>query len=159
MRWYITKKALVLLIGLLVAAIFVMALTSCIPVTIRPEVDDAGKPKAVPVTVAGSQDLATGEFHPLYAVSDQAPSPPATFPWETLLQVALGVLGVGGLGGAGVAMRVVGKARTALQIACDLADQNANADTDLQVERNKMIASQRQAAAGVLAMTQKARGK
>lgn len=29
MRWYITKKALVLLIGLLVAAIFVMALAGC----------------------------------------------------------------------------------------------------------------------------------
>ena len=70
MRWYITKKALVLLIGLLVAAIFVMALTSCIPVTIRPERDSKGLPKAIPVTLVGAQDLKTGAFIPAYPVSD-----------------------------------------------------------------------------------------
>jgi hypothetical protein len=161
MRWFITKKMLVGLIGLLVATILLLLLNSCIriPVTVSPEFDDAGKPKAIPVTAAGSQDPTTGKFHPLYPVSGQTPTPPAPFPWETILQVALGVLGVGGLGGASVAMRVAGRARTALQIACDLADQNATAETDLDVERNKLIAAQRQAAAGVQALTQAVRGK
>lgn len=134
-------------------------LWGCIPVTIRPEFDDAGKPKAVPVTVAGSQDLATGEFHPLYPVSDQAPTPPAPFPWETILQVALGVLGVGGLGGAGVAMRAVGKARTAISLVANLADAQAAAETDDEVAANKRLAAQMQQAAGVRSLIQAARGK
>jgi len=96
----------------------------------------------------------------LYADS-APPIPPLApvIPWDAILQVALGVLGVGGLGGAGVAMRVVGKTRTALRIACDLADQNANAETDADVERNKMVAAQQQMAAGVQSLTQNVRGK
>lgn len=159
MRWFITKRHLVALIGLLVAAMLAMAITGCIPVTIRPEFDDRGDPKAIPVTVAGAQDLATGVFHPVYPVSEQAPTPPAPFPWETILQVALGVLGVGSVGGAGVAVRVIGKLRTAVRISSDLADAQARAETDEDVERNKMIARHQQEQAGVRSMTQKARGK
>lgn len=94
----------------------------------------------------------------MYPVSEHAPEAPAPFPWETILQVAIGLL-VGGGGGAVVLRQVQAKARTALQIACDLADANAQADDDKQVELNKMVAAQRQRDAGVHALTQRARGR
>lgn len=159
MRWFIAKKHLVGLIGLLTAALVYLAISGCIPVTIRPQFDDDGRPKATPVTIIGAQDLTTGKFVPAFPVSDEPPTPPDPFPWESILQVALGVLGVGGLGGAGVALRVAGKAKAALAIVCQLADANARADTDLQVEQNKMIAQHQQESAGVRALTQRARGR
>lgn len=158
-RWYITKRHLVILIGILTAIVFGFLLTGCIPVTVRPEFDDHGLPKAIPVAPVGSQDLATGDFHPPFPVSEDPPAPSPSFPWETILQIALGVLGVGGLGGAGVAIRVVGKAKTALRIACDLADANARAESDLEVEQNKMIAAREQERTGVRTLTKKVRGK
>lgn len=139
--------------------VLALAIAGCIPVTIRPEFDDAGKPKATPVTIAGTQDLQTGEFHPLYPVSDETPTPPAPFPWEAILQIALGVLGVGGLGGAGVAMRAVGKTRTALSMVCNLVDAQASAETDADVAKNKLLAQQMQEAAGVRTLIQSVRGK
>ena len=159
MRVFITKRRLVGLIGLLTAALVYLALSGCVPVTIRPQFDDAGLPKATPVTIIGAQDLTTGKFVPAFHVSDEPPTPPGEFPWESILQVALGVLGITGLGGAGVALRLAGKAKTALGIVCQLADANARADTDLQVEQNKMISQHQQESAGVRKMTQKARGK
>ena len=145
--------------AILFAAAVAIWISGCIPVTIRPEFDDHGLPKALPVAPVGNQDLATGDFHPPFPVSQDPPSPPPSFPWETILQVALGVLGVGGLGGAGIAVRGLSKARTAIRIVADLADANANAETDADVVRNKMIAAQLQEQAGVRTMTQKARGK
>ena len=136
-----------------------LSLWGCIPVTIRPQFDDDGLPKATPVTIVGAQDLTTGKFVPAFPVSDEPPTPPGPFPWESILQVALGVLGVGGLGGAGVALRVAGRAKTALAIVCQLADANARADTDLQVEQNKMIAQHQQESAGVHVLTQRVREK
>ena len=139
-------------------SIILILLVSCIPVTIRPEFDDAGLPKAIPVAPVGSQDAA-GVFHPPFPVSEKAPSPPSGFPWETILQVGLGVLGVGGLGGAGVAMRAVGRAKTALSLVCSLADaQEATSDPEA-LKRNKEIAAQMQDAAGVRKLVQQVRKK
>lgn len=121
----------------------------------HPEFDDAGLPKAIPVTPVGSQDD-TGRYHPIYSVSSSPPQDNG-FPWEKTLQIALGVLGVGGLGGAGVAMRFASRAKTALGIACRLADDNAVAETDDQVRLAKSLAEARQIREGVHAMTQKAR--
>ena len=156
--WRFIFEAWVFWLWIIALGLLTLALSGCIPVTIRPEFDDAGLPKAIPVTAVGSQDE-TGRFHPVYPVSKQAPTPPEPFPWESILQVALGVLGITGLGGAGVALRVAGRAKTALGIVCQLADANARADTDLQVEQNKMIAQHQQESAGVRVMTQKARRK
>ena len=156
--WRFAFDAWVFWLWIIALGLLTLALSGCIPVTIRPEFDDAGLPKAIPVTAVGSQDE-TGRFHPVYPVSKQAPTPPEPFPWESILQVALGALGITGLGGAGVALRVAGRAKTALGIVCQLADANARADTDLQVEQNKMIAQHQQESAGVRVMTQKARRK
>ena len=157
MRWFITKKMLVLLIGALVAAMFIMALTSCIPVTIRPEFDDAGLPKAIPVAPVGSQDGA-GVFHPPFAVSSEAPTPPQPFPWDTILQVGVALLT--GAGGAGLlAGRVVGRVKTALSIACQLADDTATAETDEQVRLAKQLAESKQIRAGVHELTAQVRKK
>ena len=155
MRWFITKKMLVGLIGLLTAALFLMALYGCIPVTIRPQFDDKGLPKAIPVTPVGSVS-ADGTMNPIYPVSNEAPTPVNWGAWGTaiggILSAALAVYGINLRGFAS-------KAQTALRIACDLADQNADAETDTDVERNKRIAAQQQISAGVLMITQKARGK
>lgn len=157
-RWFITKKMLVALVGVLVAVMFIMAMTSCIriPVTIHPDFDDSGKPKAVPVAPVGAIDPQSGKFIPPFAVSDEGPTPPTDWwPWiEKALFAALGLLT-----GTGGGMVLVRRAKTALRIACDLADQNAIAETDQDVERNKMIAAQQQAAAGVFNLTQAVRGK
>lgn len=157
MNWYITKKTLVLLIGILVAIIFWLALTSCIPVTVRPEFDQQGLPKALPVTPVGSI-AADGSLVPVYPTSNESPQP-ARFPWGTIAQVALAVLGVGG-GGYGLLVgRVANKAKTALRIACNLAEANAQAETDEQVLVNKQAAARLQDEAGVRLLTQKVRGK
>ena len=155
MRFFITKRHLVALIGVLVAIMLLMAFTSCIPVTVRPEFDDKGLPVALPVTPTGSM-TPEGVFTPVYPVSDHPPAPPKdwTGVLSTLLTAGLGVL----LGG-GAAVPLISRAKTALRIACQLADANANAETDTDVERNKMIAAQQQAAAGVLKLTQAVRGK
>jgi hypothetical protein len=69
------------------------------------------------------------------------------------------VLGVGGLGGAGVAMRTVGKAKTALSLVCSLADaQEATSDPEV-LQRNKRVAAQMQEAAGVRNLIKRVRGK
>ncbi len=154
-RWYIAKRHLVALIGVLVACILLMLLSGCIPVTVRPEFDDKGLPIALPVTPAGSVSP-EGVYTPVYPVSDNPPAPPKD--WSGLLE-QIATLGLGLLVGGGAAIPLINRAKTALRIACSLADANANAETDLDVERNKMIAAQQQAAAGVVALTQAVRGK
>ena len=156
MNYYITKKTLVLLIGVLVAIIFWLTATGCIPVTIRPEFDDSGKPKATPVTLVGSQDLTTGQFLPIYPVSDEAPQPPKD--WWPMVESVL-MIGLGLLTGTGGGMVLVRRAKTALKIASELADANAEADTEDQVAQNKKIAQAKQEAAGVHALTQSVRLK
>ena len=86
MRWFITKKHLVCLIGLLVAAMIVMVITGCIPVTIRPERDSQGLPIATPVTVTGSISP-DGTLNPIYPVSKETPSAPPSVPWGAIAAV------------------------------------------------------------------------
>lgn len=155
MRWFITKKMLVGLIGLLVAVIFFMSLCSCIPVTIRPQFDDQGNPIALPVTPTGSISP-DGTINPIFPVSDKAPKP---------FNTAAVVAGISGflnllLAAYGINLRgIASKAQTALGIACNLADGNAQAETDEEVERNKRAAFAAQVKANVHQITQKARGK
>lgn len=73
---------------------------------------------------------------------------------EKGLMVVLGLLT-----GTGAGMVLVRRAKTALKIACDLAEANGEAETDEQVEKNKRIAESLQMKAGVQVLTQKARGK
>lgn len=144
------------LIVAMVLGFFMSAMLACIPVTIRPEFDDKGKPKAIPVTPVGGQDMSTGRFQPIYDVSDQSPSPPTDW-WPMAEKGLMVVLGL--LTGTGAGMVLVRRAKTALKIACDLAEANGEAETDEQVEKNKRIAESLQMKAGVQVLTQKARGK
>lgn len=136
--------------------IMAMILCGCIPVTIRPEFDDKGKPIAIPVTPVGSQDMTTGQFKPIYPVSNESPTPPTD--WWPLAEKGLMVV-LGLLTGTGAGVVMVRRAKTALKIACDLADANAEAETDEEVQKNKGIAEARQLKAGVQTLTQKVRGK
>ena len=155
MRWFITKKHLVGLIGLLVAALIYLALTGCIPVTIRPQFDDQGLPIAIPVTPAGSVAV-DGTMTPIYPVSTKAPTQTN---WGAIGTVVGGVLSAF-LAVYGINVRSIAtRAKTALSIACELADKNAVAETDEDVARNKAVAQQKQLGAGVQALTQEVRGK
>lgn len=133
-----------------------LMLVGCIPVTIRPEFDDSGLPKAIPVTPIGAQDLATGAFIPAYPVSSQAPKPPKD--WWPMIEMGLSIL-LGLAVGGGAAVPVIRKARTAIGLVANLADANASADTDADVERNKALAAQMQEAAGVRSLIQSVRNK
>lgn len=155
MNYYITKKMLVVFIGLLVATMLLMLFAGCIPVTVHNERDSKGLPIPLATTQAGSVSP-EGKFVPTYPVSDEAPPPPTDW-WPMAKSILL--TGLGLLTGAGGGMVLVRRAKTALRIACDLADANARAETDTDVERNKLIAQQLQMAAGVQAMTQAVRGK
>jgi uncharacterized membrane protein (DUF441 family) len=155
MRWYITKKALVLLIGALVAVIFVLALTSCIPVTIRPQFDDQNKPIAIPVTPVGSISP-DGTLNPIYPVSDKSPQPTN---WGSIGAVAGAVLSAF-LAAYGINLRgAVSKLTTGLRLTSELADAQAQAFTPEEVAANKKLAAQTQEAAGVRTLIQKVRGK
>lgn len=154
-RWFITKKMLVGLIGLLVAAMFIMAMTSCIPVTIRPQFDDDNKPIAIPVTPTGSIS-ADGTISPIYEVSNRAPTPLNAAAVVATISGVLNLI----LMAYGINLRgVVSKTKTALGIACSLADGNAQAETDEEVERNKRAAFAAQVRANVHLLTQQERGK
>ncbi len=155
MRWFITKKMLVGLIGLLVAAIFYMALTGCIPVTIRPQFDDTGKPIAIPVTPTGSIKP-DGTLVPIYPVSDKSPQPTNWVGIVTgITSVLTAVLAVYGINLRGA----LGKMTAVARINSELADDNANAETDEDVARNKQRAFQKQLQANVHKQTQIVRGK
>lgn len=158
MRWFITKKHLVCLIGVLIAVILIILMNGCIPVTVRPQFDAEGLPVALPVTPVGSVN-ADGAMVPVYPVSNDAPTPVPSVPWGDLLNVALGVLGVAGGGYGLVLSRVLTKAKTALSITAQLADANAAAETDAEVDKNKQLAAQLQMAAGVRDLIQRVRGK
>lgn len=155
MRWFITKKHLVALIGILVATILILLMSGCIPVTVRPEFDDHGLPKALPVTPVGSVSP-TGDLVPIYPVSNEAPAPTN---WGAIGSV-IGAITTALLAAYGINVHgIAGKAKTALQITAELADRNAEAETDEQVQRNKEIAALRQKEAGVYDLVKKVRGK
>ncbi len=155
MRWFITKKMPVGLIEPLIATMFLMALSPCIPVTIRPQFDDAGKPIAIPVTPIGSISP-DGTLNPIYPVSDKSPRPTN---WSGIVAGITGVLSVV-FAAYGINLRgALGKMMTVARISSELADANAVAETDEQVERNKSIAFQKQLQANVHKQTQTVRGK
>lgn len=132
-----------------------MSAAGCIPVTVRPEFDDHNKPIALPVTPVGSISP-DGTISPIYEVSNEAPQPTN---WGMIGTIAGGILSAF-LAAYGINLRAgVARAKTALQIACDLADANAKADTDEQVEHNKLIAASLQEQAKVKDLTNRARGK
>jgi hypothetical protein len=137
-----------------------MALAGCIriPVTVHPESDDKGLPVALPVTPAGSVSQ-EGVFTPVYPVSVDAPKPPAPFPWGDILNIGLAALGVAGGGYGLLAAKVAGKAKSALAIACSLADRVSQAETDDDVAKAKDDARIAQIAAGVHDLTKQVRGK
>lgn len=166
-----SKRMLVVIIAVLFSACVAIAFAGCIPVTIRPQFDDQGAPIALPVTPTGTISP-DGVITPIYPISTAKPTPHPSFPWETALAAILGALGVAG-GGYGLLIRgVAQKAKTALRLACDLADANANvaeeaaslppeesAKVIAQIQRNKNIAAQEQEALGVRALIQKVRKK
>ena len=155
MRWFITKRHLVALIGVLVAIMLLMAFTSCIPVTVRPQFDDKGLPIALPVTPTGSIS-ADGTLTPIYDVSSEAPKETN---WGAIGTV-LGAIMTALLATYGINLRgAVAKAKTAIGLVANLADSQAKAETDEDVARNKALAAQMQEAAGVRDLIQKARGK
>jgi hypothetical protein len=151
----VSKRKWLALCALLMAGAIAIFLSSCIPVTIRPQFDSDGKPKAIPVTPVGSISP-TGELLPIYPVSDEAPTPTnwagiaATV--TTILTAVLAVYGIN-LRGA------LGKMTTAAKIGFDLADANAAAETDEDVNVNKRAAEAFQIKNGVHGLTQKLRGK
>jgi hypothetical protein len=154
-RWFITKRHLVALIGLLVACMLLMLLAGCIPVTIRPQFDAENKPIALPVTPVGSV-TATGELVPIYPVSNEAPKPTNWGAIGTAVGAALsGLLAVYGINLRGA----FAKAKTALAVTAQLVDQVAQCDTDADVAKAKEAANVRQIALGVHQLTQQVRGK
>ncbi len=138
-----------------VTLLLALVIVGCIPVTIRPQFDDENKPIAIPVTPTGSVSM-DGTLTPIYPVSDKSPQPTN---WAGIIATVTGILSAV-LAAYGINVRAgLNKAVTAVRIASDLADANARAETDADVERNKMIAFQQQMQTGVRELTQKARGK
>lgn len=140
---------------LVVTLLLALAIVGCIPVTIRPQFDDENKPIAIPVTPTGSISP-DGTLVPIYTVSDKAPKPTN---WAA---IGIGISAVLNaiLMAYGINLRgAVSKLTTGLRITSDLADANARAETDEDVEKNKMIAFQQQAKAGVHKIVQSVRGK
>ncbi len=134
-------------------------LVGCIPVTVYPPRDAEGLPMTLPVTPVGSIETPAGavELVPVYPTSKGDPKPP-TFPWATAGSIALALLGVAGGGGFAVrAAAIASKAKTALQIACSLADRMAVAETDGDVARAKQEAMAAQIKNGVHDLTQSVR--
>lgn len=135
-----------------------LGLVACIPVTVYPPRDAAGLPMTLPVTPVGTIATAAGdvELVPVYPTSKGDPKPPE-FPWGTAGAIALALLGVGG-GGFGMrAVAIAGRAKKALSIACTLADQVSEAETDEEVRVAKQSAMAAQIKNGVHDLTQQVR--
>ena len=138
-----------------VILILVVFIAGCIPVTVRPQFDDAGLPIALPVTPVGSISP-TGDFTPIYPVSDKAPS---AFNWAAIGTV-VGAITTALAAAYGLNIRgFASKAQSALKIACELADKQADTTDPEAIRMNKLIAQEQQRAAGVAELTQRVRGK
>jgi hypothetical protein len=138
--------------------VLIMLLTGC-AIPIRTEFDASGKPKAIPVTPVGSQNLKNGAFTPVYPVSNEAPSPPPQVPWDSLLQIGLAIAGIGGGGYGLLAGSIAGKAKKALQIACAYAEKVETCETPDEIKHAKNEARLLQNMHGVHSITQSARNK
>ena len=128
------------LTAIIIAAIVccvLFILSGCIPVHVRPEQSENGKP--IPLAVV--------PVAPVPAVADPAwDSPtakPAASDWMSALLAALGIAGaVGGTGALGWAARAVGRYRSALKIVTDLAEDLEDPNTDAGLA--KQVAQKRQ---------------
>ncbi len=141
--------------ALLLGAAIAIWLNGCIPVTIRPQFDNENKPIAIPVTPTGSISP-DGTLVPIYPVSDKSPQPTN---WGAIGTVAATIISAL-LAAYGINLRgALGKMTTVARINAELADDNANAETDEQVARNKHLAFQKQLRANVHKQTQIVRGK
>jgi hypothetical protein len=80
---------------------------------------------------------------------------------DRVMTAALSLAGLvlGGTGVGAFALPLIAKAKTALRIASELADDCASAETDDQVAIAKNLAMAKQKHAGVHALTQSVRGK
>ncbi|MGL4230675.1 MAG: hypothetical protein ACRCWJ_04840, partial [Casimicrobium sp.] len=118
----------------------VLALAACIPVTVRPQFDDTGLPIALPVTPVGHISP-TGELTPIYPVSDKAPS---NFNWAAIGTV-VGAITTALAAAYGINLRgFASKAQSALKIACELADKQADATDPEVIRMNKLAAQEKQ---------------
>lgn len=135
-----------------------LPLVGCIPVTIVPERDTAGLPIPLPVTPIGQLETPAGAMAitPVYPTSREAPAPPSSA-WPTIISIAGLFLGVGGGGIALRSVSIASKARTALGIACTLADRLAEAPDEVAVKEAKARALAQQLSAGVHVLTQEVR--
>lgn len=139
----------------LILALLLLFLAGCIPVTVRPQFDDQGLPVALPVTPVGNVSP-TGELTPIYRISTKAPS---SFNWAAI-GTAVGAITTALAAAYGLNLRgFASKAQSALKIACELADKQADTTDPEAIRTNKLIAQERQRAAGVLELTQRVRGK
>lgn len=151
----VNKRRWLALAALLLTGLIALTMSGCIPVTVRPQFDDQGLPIALPVTPSGSVSI-DGTLTPIYEVSSESPKPTNWAGIAVGISAFLNAL----LLAYGINLRgFASKAMTAIKIASDLADANAQAETDPDVERNKTEAAKRQTAAGVWKITQQARGK
>ena len=157
MNWSAVRKIMLCLNLILAAIVFVLLLTGCfrIPVTVHPEHDDKGLPIALPVTPTG-RVTPDGQLVPVYPVSSQAPKPPSD--WGPMLEQGL-TLALGLLVGGGAALPLIRKAKTALSLACNLADAQEATTDPAVLAQNKVLSAQLQDAAGVRSLIKKARGK
>lgn len=148
-----------ILISLVVAILtfaLIMSLTGC-AIPVRAVTSD----QAILVAPVGRElpmeDGTTALNPDLPQPKADAYRPAAAFPWGALIAGAATLLFGGGAGT--VAVRTIGRLKSATRIACDLADSCAQAETDDQVQAAKERAKMQQEAAGVRTLTQSLRGK
>ncbi|MBA3622952.1 MAG: hypothetical protein H0W48_00480 [Methylibium sp.] len=149
--WSVTEW---LLLGAIMLAI--VWLCGCIPVRVVP----SDQPILVaPVGVSIPQEDGTTALNPkLPQPRAGLYPPPQGVPWGSILAVGLALCGGGGTAVA-FAAPVIRRIRVAAQIACQLADDCAKADTDAEVDAAKKRAGAAQDAAGVRTVTNRIRGK
>jgi hypothetical protein len=144
---------------LALAAMVVIVLSGCfrIPVETYAPTTEAGEVAPLPVATAPiyavpQTDSATGPW----LLTSVAPAQPAPqpFPWGTILDVALTILGVGGGVAGGWGMLAARAAKTAIKLTAEYADDQEKGEPGAKAK-----AKLRQQEAGVHTLIQKARGK
>jgi hypothetical protein len=145
----------------LLALWLAVAMTGCfrIPVETYAPTTEAGEVAPLPVATAPiyavpQTDSATGPW----LLTSDAPAQPAPqpFPWGTILDVALTILGVGGGAVGGWGMLAARAAKTAIKLTAEYGD---DLEDGVPVAKAKAKAEKRQLGAGVHSLIQKARGK
>ena len=116
----------------LCALLAVLFLSGCIPVTVRPQFDAENKPIAIPVTPVGSISP-DGTLNPIYPVSSKAPTDAN---WGSIGAV-IGAITTALVAAYGTNVRgVASKAKTAIGIMAQLAEDNGRVETNDEVAAN-----------------------